>query len=176
MILTRPTSIWEPIRELIWPSGKIKRGPSGNPAYGPTGLPTICECPAVDTSVPSSIAIVGYSNTFFTPCSACQNSAAPAWDGAMILTLNNGVLQAYNRSIADPPGTSINGKRMTPASASNAFIPVAGWCWWFFVRCGGTPPAQNDIWLGFKLGGTTALGTYTYYSGCSSGVATLDLA
>jgi hypothetical protein len=146
--------IWTP--PLQWAMDKMRKDSNGKAcrdANGKAQEVTCCTCTTPDYgSLPTTISISGYSNTFFTPCTNCDASAATPWDGSF--TFDSGT----QRWVA-PLSRSINGKVLLAAVSWNPDVGFVAPCWKLSIGCTGGPGSFPQIWGG-GLDGGGPTGTY----------------
>lgn len=116
--------------------------------------------PAVCPGVPPlniGYHIQSYSDSFFTTCVQCENSAARTWDGNFIHRA--GCLWHVTVPV------SMHGKKMEgPWSRITLHANVK---WEITIFCRGEP-YMRLVWRGFKTSGPTPAGRYSRSSGCDT--------
>lgn len=194
-------SLWMP--PINWAMTKLRRKASGKgcrKANGKAQDTTCCGCP-LSASVGTTYAISGYSDGFFAlgSCSGSAQMPAPGstvWDGSFTRATDpNGIVQIWE-AFTDPPGTAgggfthMTGRRMfTTVTTGSAFLnhiieyqvptvelssPVAA-CWYMRLSWYTGIGAGCVAWRGYKVGGDTPAGNYTYISGANSSITTVTV-
>lgn len=152
-------------------AGQLVRTASSPHHLSDCGSSGDCPC-SWPTGLSSTYTVSGFGG--LAGCSGCDDdSSDPPWDG----TLNHiggGCVWWAADTAFDP--RSINGFLLDIAY-TQVLLRTASPCRWeLYIACGSTVNPTKTMWAGYKLGGTTPAGTYTFMSSeCGNTTATMTV-
>jgi hypothetical protein len=131
--------------------------------------PCVCNWP---DGLSSTYTVTGW-NTLAT-CDDCDPSTDPAWDGTLHHIGSGCVWWASDASF-DP--LSINGAMLDITYTQILLRTTVTPCRWeMYIACGSVSNPTRKMWYGYKIGGATPAGTYTFVgSDCGNTAATLTV-
>lgn len=135
---------------------------------GEDDAPCICGWP---DGVATTYTVSGFGS--LAGCSGCDaDSADSAWDG----TLNHiGAGCVWWAADEDYDPLSINGV-MLDITYTQLLLRTNDPCQWeLYIACGSETNPTKTMWAGYKLGGSTPAGTYTFMSSDCGGSGTMTV-
>ncbi len=123
---------------------------------------------------PSAIAILNYTDTYFSPCSDCT-AGLPAdcvWDGTFQFFDSSSCTFSNGQCFSGANGCNackFHSSRMwqyAPPGVSSVWFDTASGNFYMQIVCQNAPAGGEIVWQGLKVGGSTFSGTYSRTGGC----------
>ena len=131
-----------------------------------------CACGWPEDGLAATYTVSGFDG--LSPCSGCDaDSTDPAWDG----TLNHiGAGCVWWAADEDFDPLSMNGV-MLDITYTQLLLRTSDPCQWeLYIACGSTTNPTKTMWSGYKSGGSTPAGTYTFMgSDCGDATETMTV-
>ncbi len=134
-------------------------------------------------NAPSAIAILNYTDTYFSPCTDCTPSLSSdcQWDGtfqffqASTCTYSNGQCFSGANGCFACKFHSVRMWEFSPPGISSVWYDATTDSFFMQIICQNAPAGGEIVWQGQKTGGATFSGTYTRTGGCDPR-ATVEIA
>ncbi len=125
-------------------------------------------------NAPSAIAILNYSDTYFSPCADCTAalSADCTWDGtfqyfdAAACTFSNGQCFSGANGCFACKFHAVRMWQFDPPGVSSVWYNAGTNTFFMQIICQNAPSGGEIVWQGQKIGGSSFSGTYTRTGGC----------
>lgn len=163
--------IWIHLVSLYQRAGQLVRTASAPHHLSDCGSGSTCPC-TWPTGLAATYTVSGFGG--LAGCSGCDaDSSDPAWSGALYHIGGGCVWWAADAEF-DP--LSINGVLLDVAYTQVLLRSSSPCRWELYIACGSTIDPTKTMWAGYKLGGSTPAGTYTFMSSdCGNTTATMTV-
>jgi hypothetical protein len=108
-------------------------------------------------------------------CSQCDSSSDPAWSGTLNHVGSGCIWWAANATF---DSLSINGSLLDITYTQVLLRTTTTPCRWeLYIACASLTNPTQTMWAGYKIGGSTPVGTYSFVSSdCGNTTATMTIA